>query len=229
MEYRSELLSFFGKAFEIFKALTEEVLSQGGKDEDFKRILTNPDLRTRLAGVIMEDQASPIIETLTTSTDFDYDKRNDGWILLEDVNEPVDFEVSVTFSVPLRGKTASLKVSSLELVSFFEPSENQKVTIPAEVVLQRSRGEVGSRKLRGCNWGQRHGEALIRDESKMPSEWRARIIVLPGTVWEDEKGGRFVPCMAYDEGQWLIRFYRLNRGFPADYRLLHLREFDLAA
>lgn len=49
---RSEFLKGFGKAFEIFKALTDAVLERGGDDGDIERILTSKILRANLADII---------------------------------------------------------------------------------------------------------------------------------------------------------------------------------
>lgn len=49
----SEFLRAFGKAFEIFKALVDEVLSQGGDDGDVARILTDKSLRWKIGDLIL--------------------------------------------------------------------------------------------------------------------------------------------------------------------------------
>lgn len=55
---RSEFLRGFGKAFEIFKALTDAVLERGGDDSNVERILTSKILRAKLADLITEFQNS---------------------------------------------------------------------------------------------------------------------------------------------------------------------------
>ncbi len=50
---KSNLLSAFGKAFQIFKAIVDAVKDIGGDDEDITRILTDEDLRNDIAHRIM--------------------------------------------------------------------------------------------------------------------------------------------------------------------------------
>ncbi|MBI2099750.1 MAG: hypothetical protein HYT48_00210 [Candidatus Vogelbacteria bacterium] len=63
---KSELLSAFGSAFEIWKALTNEVLGQGGNDESMRRFLTDPDLRREVAKLVVgnhQEESSPTTPT----------------------------------------------------------------------------------------------------------------------------------------------------------------------
>lgn len=53
---KSQFLSSFGKAFQIFKAITDAVLDQGGVDEDVARILTDGDLAKDIATCIMHSK-----------------------------------------------------------------------------------------------------------------------------------------------------------------------------
>ena len=50
---KSEFLGSFGKAFEVFKSLTDEVLARGGGDEDIARIQSDLALRAKLAQLIV--------------------------------------------------------------------------------------------------------------------------------------------------------------------------------
>lgn len=50
---KSSFLSAFGIAFQIWKALVDEVLSVGGSDEDLRRIENDNDLRLKLAELIV--------------------------------------------------------------------------------------------------------------------------------------------------------------------------------
>jgi len=62
---RSEFLKGFGKAFEIFKALTDAVLERGGDDSDVERILISKNLRANLADLIVGAK-NPALEVWKT-------------------------------------------------------------------------------------------------------------------------------------------------------------------
>ena len=51
---KSGLLSAMGTAFEIVKAMVDEVLNLGGSDDDLRRILTEPKLRKKIAELIVK-------------------------------------------------------------------------------------------------------------------------------------------------------------------------------
>ncbi len=218
MEYRSELLSSFGTAFQIYKELTDAVMAKGGTDGDIKKILTIPALRAKLADDILGKQETivqattpqPLVTKLTIVSGFDRDMRNESWKLLEDTGEPVEFDAS-----------------RLELVSFLQTDEPYA---GGETMLKRARGKepVKGQMLVGCNWGQRHGEALLRNQHLIPVEWRGKVIVLPGTVWQDGSRDRFVACLVFRGERWVLDFYWLGH-FGSDYQLLRLRELPLAA
>lgn len=61
---KSEFLRAFGKAWEIFKALIDEVLSLGGSDEQVARILTDKVLRRKLAELIVGAASNVYIITV---------------------------------------------------------------------------------------------------------------------------------------------------------------------
>lgn len=219
MEYRSELLSSFGTAFQIYKELTDAVLAKGGTDEDIKKILSNQTLKAKLADDILGKQEAivqattpqPLVTKLTIVSDFDRDMRNENWKLLEDTGDPADFDAS-----------------RLELASFLQTDEPYT---GGETMLKRARGKepVNGQMLVGCNWGQRHGEALLRNQHLIPVEWRGKVIVLPGTVWRDGRRGRCVAYLVFLGVQWVLHFFWLDFSFNSDCQLLRLRELPLAA
>jgi len=56
MKKKSGFLSAFGKAFEIFKAITDAVLALGGDDEDLEQIQKNPELLKKIALLIADSR-----------------------------------------------------------------------------------------------------------------------------------------------------------------------------
>lgn len=67
---KSEFLSAFGKAFEIWKSLVDEVKNLGGGDEDILRVKTDGALRKKLAELIVsgKEQVKRLLEFVTTVT-----------------------------------------------------------------------------------------------------------------------------------------------------------------
>ena len=93
---KSEFLSAFGTAFQIFKAVSDEVLNLGGNDEHVRQILTNKGLAQQLAKLIVSSQGI-----------FSRDMRKEGWTLLEDVTVP-----------------EQISISGLEIFSFLKEGED---------------------------------------------------------------------------------------------------------
>lgn len=51
---KSEFLSGFGTAFQIFKAISDAVLAAGGNDNDLRRVLSDKDLAPKIADLIVK-------------------------------------------------------------------------------------------------------------------------------------------------------------------------------
>ncbi len=102
---------------------------------------------------------------LSLPTDFVYDKRQDGWKLLEDV--------------PLVG------TPTLELAEFLRDGESY---VKGEVMLSRAK-ELGNMA------SQRHAERMLACAGQIPESWRDFYLVFPGTVWQGTIGDRYVPYL----------------------------------
>ncbi len=126
---------------------------------------------------------------------FDRDMRKDGWKLVND-------------SKAKEGEFTP------ELVEFFKDGENY---IGGEEMLTRGQ-TIGN-----CA-GQRHAEAMFRDSSKIPEEWKKYVLVFTDTVWRDPVGGRGVAYLDWRGGGWCLAFDWLWRDFPRHYRLVRLRK-----
>lgn len=57
---KSEFLASLGVLWEIWKALVNEVLDQGGSDDDLRRIQTDANLRRQIAGIIVGGRSQPV-------------------------------------------------------------------------------------------------------------------------------------------------------------------------
>lgn len=49
---RSEFLGAFGTAFQIFKAIADAVMAEGGTDEDLRKVIQPGDLAKHLALIV---------------------------------------------------------------------------------------------------------------------------------------------------------------------------------
>jgi len=66
---RSEFLSAFGTALEIWKKIVEAVMSAGGNDDDLRRLLSNPDQVAQIAQLIVKP-SSTTLESYPISVDY---------------------------------------------------------------------------------------------------------------------------------------------------------------
>lgn len=136
---------------------------------------------------------------LTLSIDpakpFVYDKRKEGWKLKKDV------------------KCQSGKVK-LELAEILKSGE---VWVKGTVMARRAK------KMR-ANLGQRHLEAFLAKYERWTPPEGVSCITFPGTVWQDSRGGRYVPCLHWSGGQWYLCFNWLGSAWGSGGRLLRLRK-----
>lgn len=142
--------------------------------------------------------ASPVTssELVSTST-FIYDKTKDGWKLVENVTEAMDF-----------------KIKDLQLVSFLKSGESY---VNGEVMRQRA---IEMK----CNFGQQHAEYLISNQNEISKEFRKYTLVFSGTVWQCPYGCRYVPFLRWNGGQWILNFSWLGDYWNDDNRLLQARK-----
>ncbi|MEK7653189.1 MAG: hypothetical protein AAB358_01780 [Patescibacteria group bacterium] len=64
---KSEFLQAFGKAFQVFKALADEVLAAGGSDDDLRLLETDKNLKQRVAEMIITTRKVAEIFTAQTA------------------------------------------------------------------------------------------------------------------------------------------------------------------
>ncbi|MBI4117137.1 MAG: hypothetical protein HY451_00375 [Parcubacteria group bacterium] len=123
------------------------------------------------------------------SGNFRFDKRKDGWTLLEN---------------------APRRISGvIDAVPFLE---NGEPSVKGEVMATRAI------KL-NANYGQEDAEWLLENQDKISVELRNFVLVFTATVWRDPDGRRFVPCLDWFGGRWFLRFFWLDRVWSSDDRL----------
>ena len=111
---------------------------------------------------------------------FRFDKRKDGWTLLE--NSPRHISSAITGISFLKGENS----------------------INGEEMVRRARTEFNA------NYGQEDAEWLLENQDKIPAELRKYFLVFPGTIWRRRLGDRFVPCLDWFGGRWFLVFSWLD-------------------
>jgi hypothetical protein len=104
--------------------------------------------------------------------------------------------------------------------SEFEPSihefleENDGGSCGCEEMIKRARKD-------GISSGIRHLEAMLREQEKIPVEWR-RFVLVSTEVWQSPDGYRYVWYLCWDGERWSLRYYWLGYDFYSRYRLVRL-------
>lgn len=76
---------------------------------------------------------------------------------------------------------------------------------------------------KGARTGLRHAEAMLRNQERIPVEWREHALVF-SEVWRGPRGGRGVWCLCWGGGRWYLSCNWLVSGFNSDYRLVASRK-----
>lgn len=129
---------------------------------------------------------------------FVYNKTKDGWTLIENTPRRIT------------------SVRDLELVTFLK---NGEVSVKGEEMVHRARVEFDA------NYGQEDAEYVLEHEVEIPKEFRPYYLVFPGTVWQDSHGNRYVSCLDWRGGRWILFFnwLRARLWFSVD-RLVRPRK-----
>lgn len=112
---------------------------------------------------------------------FRFDKRQDGWKLLE--NTP--------------RRLTSANIEGISFLKGKEPCINGEEMARRAVTLD-------------ANLGQEDAEYLLEHQDEIPAELRGLYLVFPGTKWRDADGCRRVPFLSWYDGQWILYFYWLD-------------------
>lgn len=153
--------------------------------------------RVRKGSLSPEEVACAVQNIIDRGHPFKYDKRKDGWKLLEDVDfSPID-------------------PTKMELVPILKANES---SIGGEEMVRRAREELH------VNLGQRHAEFLIEHQAEIPKEFRKYYIIFTGTIWRLPDGHRFVAYLRWYGWQWVLDFLWLGNVWSSDDRLARPRE-----
>ncbi len=95
---------------------------------------------------------------------------------------------------------------------------NKESFVNGEEIIRRA-------KEQGVSSGIRHAEAMLRQQDKIPVEWRKYYLVFP-EVWQGPRGDRGVFCLCWSGGRWYLRCHWLWRGFRSSARLVASRKLS---
>lgn len=187
-------------AGEMYETITGQLFEIGRQLRQPKGYPFNPEelksyLQAAIEGRFVSTEVDVVCITVDLDIPLDYDKTKDGWKYLSDVKEP----------------TGGL---TLELVEFLKEGET---FINGEELVKRT-------KKKDVLLGQRHAEALLRNQDVIPEEWRNYYLVFPGSVLRSSLGDRRVPYLFWNDGRWCLYFYWLELHFRSGDRLVFPRK-----
>ncbi|TAL49005.1 hypothetical protein EPN83_01905 [Patescibacteria group bacterium] len=187
MEYRRTLQNeVINKSSGTQGVMKNYILSAG----DSYQLASNPKEGTTMSATTTQ---YPTVK-LVVPTDLRFDKRKDGWELVEDV--------------PLVGEP------TLGLVEFLREGESW---VKGDVMLERAK-DIGNRA------GQRHAEHLLSQQETIPEEYRRYFLAFPGTVWRDPDGGLSVTCLDWGGGRWDLYWGWFDSDWIVSGRLVRVCE-----
>lgn len=80
-------------------------------------------------------------------------------------------------------------------------------------------------KEKGVLTGLRHAEAMLRNQERIPVEWRKFVLVF-AEVWRGPSGRRDAWCLFWDGGRWYLDYYWLGHDFNSGCRLVGSRKYQ---
>ena len=126
---------------------------------------------------------------------FKFDKRTDGWELLEDIPQ-------------------TLTPAGFEPVPFLKNGEG---SVKGDVMALRAL-ELNA------NFGQHDAEYLLENQHLIPEEYQGKYyLVFPGTKWRDADGHVYVPYLYWNGDRWYLNFNWLDNDFNGNDRLVRPR------
>src|SRR3989344_1194444 len=186
-QQKSELLSVAGQIWEIWKAFVDEVKTQGGGDEDLRRILTDPQVRQGMVGLLLKkakssadgvirlfvDYIRPLANMIKEDGRFDHVNSN-----ITEKNFPItkrpnwEVEMKVFTTQDLVGETRSL--TSEEVIQALKNKGYREAELPEGLAYAKAN----------------------------PDEQREYPILLLGSTsdWRDWCGHRYIPYLGRGGG-----------------------------
>jgi hypothetical protein len=171
---KSEFLSGFGKAYELLKAIIDALLEQGGGDDDLTRVITNKDLASQIAKLILDGKAEIAMRKHVIDCD-------------------ADPFVPENWKVEEHLKGGQFEWNPEKVALYL--SEGQKT---GSVVGHELRKELaGKPVMNACVL-----DFLLAHPHLIPEEWKVKAIFFWGTVYRDSDGYLYVRYLYWDGAEW---------------------------
>ena len=97
--------------------------------------------------------------------------------------------------------------------------------------LQEGESRIGGEEMvkraknQGVLTGLRHAEAMLRNQEKIPVEWRKFYLVFP-EVWLSPDGSRSVWCLCWFGDRWYLGYDWLESDFDSGGQLVGSRKYQ---
>lgn len=183
MKKRSGFLSGMGKAFEIFKAITNAVLDAGGDDTDMEMILKDISLQNQIADLIVGAK-KVAADTFRAEVAYIQPKFAELKSAFDWVND--DYR---------RAKFEAIKIC--EAIS----RETREVTFQYVHMNRGASTEEVLVEMDRCGLRPALFEELLAFAKAHPDEQRKYPIVVLGSVWVRPDGNRLVACLNEYDGR----------------------------
>ena len=195
---KSEFLSSFGIALEIFKAIADAVLGLGGTDQDLRRILTDKGLRKKIAEIVV----SEVRQTFRVLVDY-----------------------SKSLAEMIQAGNYDWKNNDITQDHFPTKGNGQQ---EVEVVLFHFGRNISSddaiAEMERAGYRPARIEELLALGASQPELQKQYPIVGLGSVWRDPSGLRRVPYLFWDDSGRRLRLHWLEGDWRESCRFVALRK-----
>ena len=197
---KSEFVSAFGTSFEIFKRLTDEVMEQGGDDDDLRRILNDDVVVHDMVKVL---RGSVVVQAIEHVVDCDVDPYiPSGWSLKD---EGAEHRKGGMVKLERRGDDLYVNGKKIELFL----AEGQKDGIKGHQL----RSMLAEKLVLNANIL----DYLLKNPKLIPESWKDKYVFFWGDVYRDSDGDLYVRYLFWGVAGWGWGYYGLGSDFFGDY------------
>ena len=188
---KSQFLSSFGTAFQVFKTITDAVLAAGGGDDDLRKILSERDLAGKIAKVIMDEPQSfkVIVDYGQTLEEMIQDGKYD-WVGDDITSDHFPIQGSGKEEKEITLFSFKRSISSDDAIAEMEKTGYRPADPPEILAL-----------------GAKHSEL----QKQFP-------IVALGSPWRTPRGVRFVLALSWDGLERSLALHLFESDWPENYR-----------